>query len=64
MQTITPARKATVRSSSKTVTLTITRRRIVWGKHAVVFYDTGKASHVGRGNVLSCISSALRRAGI
>lgn len=53
-----------MRSSSKTVTLTITRRRIVWGKHAVVFYNTGKASHVGRGNVLSCISSALRRAGI
>lgn len=53
-----------MRVSSKSITITITRRRITWGKHTVIFYGHGKASHVGRGNVLRCVSDALRQSGI
>lgn len=53
-----------MRTTSKTITLTITRKSCQWGSTKAVFLTVGKDSHCGRGSVMRAISKAMRKAGV
>lgn len=53
-----------MRTVTKSITLTITRKTCQWGSAKAVFLIVGKDSHTGRGSVMQAISKAMRKAGV